>query len=235
MCKPGFDKKGNIKLGGKMWTLSKLYGSQEWFIEKYGIYLKGTCGKYCKGCCNDCYVKRSYRYGSVILKHGTNTLALRNDIIGFFAILDGQLTRAKNKPEQVRYDQSGEIESRQEFSLLCDLAAAHNYSQFYLYTKAFDLVIPEILERYETGRLPENLTVLISIWHEYGIAEYESIKHIPNVKAFVYNDGFEYPFEFTTRCTAYNGRKLNHNITCDKCRKCFDRKDIHKIISCDSH
>ena len=237
MCKPGFDKKGNIKLGN-MYTFSKLYGNQEHYIKAYDFCVKGTCGKYCSGCKNNCYVKASYRYGSVILKHAANTIASRTDLIGLFDILDKTIARAKNKPDTIRINQSGEIESREEF--ICWILLANKYPNinFYLYSKAFDLVIPEIKARHKAGTLPKNLTILISVWHEYGAKEFNEIKHIPNIKAFVYNDGFNYEtvgIKANTKCYAYNGKKLNHDITCDKCRKCFSRHERDKVIFCDSH
>ena len=163
MCKAGFDKKGNIKLGGKMYTFSKLYGNQEHYIKNLGMFVCGSCGSFCNGCKEKCYVKASYRYGSVIYKHAVNTLAMRNDMTGLFSNLDMTIKRAKNKPEQVRINQSGEIESRKEFSYWCDLAGNYPAIKFYLYTKAFKYVVPEILERWNAGTLPENMTINISV------------------------------------------------------------------------
>lgn len=237
MCKAGMRKNGNIKLGN-MWTFSKLFGNQDHYVKKLGIFIKGTCGKYCAGCKEKCYVKASYRYGSVIYGHAVNTVAMRENMIGLFSEFDRQLKAARKKPETVRINQSGEIESRQEFAYWCDLASSYNYVKFYLYTKAFDLVLPEILERYANGTLPENITILCSVWHEYGIKEYETVKHIPNVKAFVYCDGYDYTADglaINTICMAYKNGKLDHNITCDKCRKCFNRAANSKVIGCNEH
>lgn len=237
MCKAGMRKNGNIKLGN-MWTFSKLYGNQNHYIKPLGCFITGTCGKYCSGCKEKCYVKASYRYGSVIYGHAVNTIAMRSDTIGLFSEFDRQLTAARKKPDTVRINQSGEIESRQEFSCWCDLALSHDNVQFYLYTKAYDLVLPEILERYAAGTLPENITILCSIWHEYGLKEYETVKHIPNVKAFAYCDGYDYSafgLDINTYCMAYRNGKLDHSITCDKCRKCFNRAVNSKVIGCNEH
>lgn len=234
MCKAGFRKDGNIKLGN-MWTFSKLYGNQEHYVNKLGFFIAGTCGKYCAGCKEKCYVKASYRYGSVIYGHAVNTIAMRENITGLFSEFDRQLKAARKKPDTVRINQSGEIESREEFSNWCDLAASHENVEFYLYTKAFNLVLPEIQERHKAGTLPKNITILISIWHNYGIQEFKKVKHIPNVKAFVYCDGYNYPFTINTMCMAYRNGKLDHNITCDKCRKCFNRAANSKVIGCNEH
>ena len=238
MGKPGFDKKGNIKLGANMWTFSKLYGNEEHKIDRLGLSVVGTCGKYCEGCKHDCYVRRSYRYGSVIYKHAINTIAMRTNKADLFSRLNAQLTRAKNKPEIVRINQAGEIETAEEFRNWAELARLHNYTQFYVYTKALDIVLPIVRSMWNAGSLPENITILISIWHDYGVDEFIACRHIPNIKAFVYNDGFDYGYydiKATTKCNAYNGRILNHDITCDKCRKCFSRRPKDKVIFCDSH
>lgn len=237
MCKAGLRKNGNIKLGN-MWTFSKLYGNQEHYVKRLNMFCSGTCGKYCAGCKEKCYVRASYRYGSVIYGHAVNTIAMRENMTGLFSEFDRQLTAARNKPEQVRINQSGEIESRAEFENWCNLAENYPDIDFYLYTKAFDLVIPAIVERYESGTLPENITINISVWHEYGIPEYNKVKHIPGVKAFAYMDGYDYSaqgLEITTYCMAYKNGKLNHDITCDKCRKCFSRRVTDKVIGCNEH
>ena len=89
-------------------------------------------------------------------------------------------------------------------------------------------------------RVPKNLTILVSIWHDIGIQVYRVLRHIPNIKAFVYDDGtFDYTaygIDITTWCKAYdeNG-KLDHNVTCDKCRKCFNRGKCSKVIGCKAH
>ena len=57
------------------------------------------------------------------------------------------------------------------------------------------------------------------------------------VKAFVYDDGYNYQdkgVNIQTYCKAYTmqGGKmsLNHNLTCDKCKKCFNRSASCQII-----
>lgn len=94
--KAKFNKKGNIKLGYTMWSFSKLYGSRTYIVAINGETLEivGTCGGYCEGCEGSCYVKKSYRYPSVIKGHARNTLAFRNDLDKAFMDLDG--TRAES-------------------------------------------------------------------------------------------------------------------------------------------
>ena len=74
-----WNKAGNTKLGN-MWTFSTLYGNEEHYVSRIDMKVTGTCGIYCTGCKHACYVRKSYRYGSVIFGHARNTLAIRNDI-----------------------------------------------------------------------------------------------------------------------------------------------------------
>lgn len=226
---------GNIKLGN-MLSFSKLYGDMPHYIAKLGMVVTGTCAGHCDGCRKDCYVRKSYRYGSVMYRHAVNTLAFRTDLEKAFSDLDGQLSRKKVKANIVRINQSGEIETAAEFRAWCELAAKHTETNFYLYSKAYEIIIPALL----AGIVPGNLTVLISIWHDIGIAEYAKVCHLSNVKAFAYDDfDFDYAaagINMQTSCRAYDANgKLDHNITCDKCRKCFDRSENHKVIRCAAH
>lgn len=217
---------GNIKLGN-MATFSKLKGNEE-FSTCYGT-ITGTCGGFCDGCSGACYVNKSYRYPSVIKGHARNTAAFRININQAFIDLDNQLNRKRKPFEIIRINQSGELESRTEFLKWCELAAKHTESIFYIYTKAYEFVEDLI------DTMPVNIYLLVSIWHEQGISFYRQHKNAPQVKAFVYLDGYKYPEDIQpdTTCKAYEGGKLNHAITCDKCRKCFN--DKNKIIGCSEH
>lgn len=217
---------GNIKLGN-MATFSKLKGDED-FNTCYGT-IKGTCGGFCAGCTGACYVNKSYRYPSVIKGHARNTAAFRIDIDKAFYDLDMQLTRKRRPFEIIRINQSGELESRTEFLKWCELATRHTESIFYIYTKAYKYVDDLI------DIMPRNLFLNISIWHEQGIEFYRKHKNAPQVKAFIYLDGYEYPEDIKpqTTCKAYEHGKLNHDITCDKCRKCFNKNT--KLIGCNEH
>ena len=226
-----FNKKGNIKTG-LIWTWSKLAGNRE----INGV--KGSCGNYC-GACQDggCYVFKSYRYPSVINGHARNTTAFRNDINGSFEELCAQIDRAKNKPEIIRINQSGEIETPFELLKWCLMAKKYPDIRFYLYTKNFD-ALSMVINSFDNGAtVPENITMLISVWHEYGLNEFNEFKKHSFIKAFAYDDGFNYAaagLNIDAYCTAYdqNG-KMNHAVTCEKCKKCFNR--IHKVIGCYDH
>ena len=229
-----FNKAGNIKLGNT-WNFSTVYGDEIHGVNFNGEYTeaRGTCGKHCTGCKNACYVKKSYRYPSVIYSHIKNTLAIRLNPDAAFHDLTLSIEKARIKPDIIRINQSGELESKKIFSKWCDMARRFPTIKFWLYTKAYNLVTPALL----AGNVPENMTILFSIWHNYGVKEYHKVSHLKNVKAFVYDDGYNYTghgIEIQTYCKAYtmqNGKMtLNHAITCDKCKKCFNRAAGCKII-----
>ena len=222
-----FNKSGNIKLGNT-WNFSTVYGDSLKSVVFNGEKFEstGTCGHYCAGCKNDCYVKKSYRYPSVVFSHIRNTIAIRTNPVAAFEDLETAIYNAKTKPDIIRVNQSGELENVFIFRKWCELATKFPNITFWLYTKAYNIVINDLLAE----SVPENMTILFSIWHEYGINEYKKVAHLKNVKAFVYDDGYDYKtagIEIQTYCTAYkmiDGKmSLNHNITCDRCKKCFNR------------
>lgn len=229
--KYSFLRNGNIKLGDSMATWSTLMGSHDINIPELGQAVKGTCQN-CAGCEKDCYVKKSYRYPSVKYSHARNTLGLRNAIDKVFKDLDAQLKKAKNKIKIVRLNQSGELENEDQFGRWCRLAENHPETKFYIYTKMYDLVIPGLL----AGKVPSNFTILFSIWHDQGAAEYEMVKHLKNVKAFIYDDGEDLTVEPKVYCAAYDSNgKLNHEETCQKCGKCYVNVDAWKEVGCKAH
>ena len=242
--------KGNIKLG-EIATWSKLPGEGTFVSQRYGA-VSGTCAGCCAHCGASvdgkrppCYVFKSHRYPSVVDSQARNTLSVRNNPEEAFRQLSEALTRKRKPVKVARFDQSGEIETELEFSLICKLAGDHETIPFYIYTKKTGIVVPALL----SGIVPKNLTILISIWHEQGIAEYLKVAHLTNVKAFVYCDKNADPVNgwgieeyaahgliVQTFCGAYGvDRKMNHSVTCDKCRKCFNRSAKAKVIGCYDH
>lgn len=220
----------NMKLGEQVASWSTLYGSREFIVlEMDGMAIRGTCHN-CEACEDSCYVAHSYRNSSPIFSHARNTWGLRHEPQKVFADLDKQL----NTMEQpyIRINQSGDMESEEELYGWIMLAENHPEKIFYLYTKRYDIATPVLLG----GGVPENLVILYSIWHEVGVAEYEMVKHLPNVKSFIYNDGTDLMVTPTTRCYAYKGRVLNHEITCGGCKRCIDiTNPKYKDIVCDGH
>lgn len=223
---------GNIKLGARVGTFSKLYGNFP-IATEYGAMI-GTCGKHCAGCKEKCYVRKSYRYPSVITNHAKSTKAFRDNLAGAFEQLRQQLTRKRVPFVIVRINQSGEIESKEELTYWINLASEFTATEYYVYTKNFD-ALREVIS--EGINVPNNFTVLISVWHEIGIAEYMEWKHLPWIKAFIYMDGFDYSvygLTIETTCKAYDEHgKLDHAVTCDKCKKCFSK--TFKTIGCNEH
>ena len=223
---------GNIKLGQSMGTFSKLYSNK--FFETLFGKVQGTCGNHCEGCEGPCYVGKSYRYPSVVNGHARNTLAFRNDLNGSFEAIDKQLSRKRKPFKDVRINQSGEIESTTELLFWIVTARKHPETKFFLYTKNYEAV-REIANSKVV--VPSNFTCNISIWHEQGIAEYNEFKHLSWIRAFAYDDGYDYKahgLEIETYCKAYDkSGKLDHKVTCDVCRKCIDR-DV-KVTGCYEH
>lgn len=234
--KANFNKSGNIKLGGAIWSFSTLKGNEDIFIKRLGVAICGTCGGHCDCCTKSCYVNKSYRYDDVKYGHARNTIAIRYDLEGTYNRLNGLIDRAKNKPSVIRINQSGELENYGQLEMFARLASNHPEIAFFLYTKNYSVVS----EALHNGIIPANMTILISIWHECGLKEYQRLSHYENIKAFVYDDGdFNYSengLNILTWCKAYDeSGKLDKNITCQKCKKCFNRNANCKCIGCKAH
>lgn len=233
---------GNVKVGD-MLTFNKLAGNTEF----YGC--AGSCGQHCTGCWNSenwkaspCYVAKSYyQYGETVIRsHIINTLAMRIQLWDTIRLLNDQLQR-KRTLKTVRQHSSGELESAEELRAWLWLAQQNPNRKFYVYTKAFDFV-DTVLSTTKPTDLPSNYFINISIWHENGIDCYKKWKHLPTIRAFVYDDEtFDYAakgLKIEGRCPAYRkdakGKvKLYHDLTCDKCGLCFQEKA--KVLSCLSH
>lgn len=236
-----FVKNGNIKIGDTMWSWNKLAGN--------GIIAgcKGTCGEHCRGCYDmnnprksPCYVFKSYNiYGwdhsSVVKGHVRNTNVMRENIDKAFNDIRLQLKRARKKPSAVRIHASGELETTQELREWIETATMSPSIPFYIYTKAYE-VLDEVLSSMNVNAMPKNFFINVSIWHENGIDTYNKWKHLDCIRAFVYDDGYDYgqKLKINCYCPAYdkNG-KLNHDLTCDKCEICFKKKA--KVCGCYSH
>lgn len=234
-------KTGNIKIGRTMWTWNKLAGNGEI------AGCKGTCGQHCEGCYDPkhpqkspCYVFKSYvLYGwdhsSVVKGHIRNTNIMRKDICRAFNEIQLQLKRARKKPSAVRIHAAGELETAQELRKWMETAAMAPNTPFYVYTKAYE-ILDEVLSSIDVDAIPSNFFINVSIWHEFGIDTYLKWKHLDCIRAFVYDDGYDYGkcLKIDCYCPAYdkNG-KLNHDLTCDKCKICFQKKV--KVCGCYNH
>lgn len=218
---------GNIKLG-KILSFSKLLGN--YIYKRLTGVLKnivGSCGN-CEVCKRDCYVRSSYRFPCVIFSQAINTWGMRHAMARMEQDFAKQLR--KSKIGVVRINQSGELESLDELAMWCRLAMANPTKKFYVYTKNYGVAT----EALKTGIVPSNFTILFSVWHDVGVKEYESVKEYENVKAFVYDDG-QLSIKPDTYCMAYQNGKLNHEITCEKCMKCYNNALKRKVIGCKEH
>ena len=256
---PRWNFNGNIKVGN-IATWSTLPSDRVFESERYGK-VKGSCNECCCEHCGHskdgkrppCYVFKSHRYPSVVVGQARNTLSMRNDPEKCFQMLSDYLSRKRIPIMAGRFNQSGELENKAELDGMRGIAIDHNGTPFYIYSKMYDLITEALLN----GEIPQNMTINFSIWHEQGIEEYLKVAHLPNVKAFVYCDknsdpinGWgaeeyaEHGIHIQTWCKAYGmDGKMNHDITCDHCQKCFnmikDGKPVvrksAKVIGCWDH
>ena len=250
----------NIKLGN-MGSWAELFGNCDWYIPELDVTVRGTCGEYCQGCFNHenpkaspCYVTKSYimytnrkedgSVGDILTDkcsvkkgHAYRTIAMtmfRKDLL---LSLDKQLTNKKKKFEIIRINESGELTCYEDLALWCELARRHPETIFYIYTKNYKAVRKALIN----GVVPSNLFINISIWHQLGISAYLEMKDNPQIRAFCLVDDewtkekyWSKGIEITSMCPAYdeNG-KMNHDVTCDKCKKCASYRD--KCVGCNEH
>lgn len=224
----------NGKLGTNIMGVSYVPGG-EYITLKSGAIVsdcKGTCnGVNCESCEKSCYAVRSYKqYPTVTVNRIENTLQLRENIVQHFEDMKNAII--ENNVKIVRYTESGEIETFRQFALLENLARKLPNVKFYLYTKNYAV----LREFFDHSVLPENMTVLISIWGDHGIDEWNEFKKYRNVKAFAVNSDLK----VSCFCPAYEKdnagkvhRVVKNSAKCEKCRLCFDSKA--KIIGCYEH
>ena len=222
--------KSNIKTNIPSWST---YPGNDVIYLKDGRKVSdmtGTCGAAnCESCKNwkSCYAIRMLRYPEVARSYIENTMFLRENITGLENELVKQISKLKS--EMFRFDVSGEIETFEQLLMFLSVAYRVPEKTFYVYTKNYDC----IYRYFKTGcELPDNFHILISIWHESGIKCFLENQHNKNIHCFIYNDGFDYDkfgleLLSTNQCKAYdpNG-KLNHEITCIKCQKCWKKKIV---------
>lgn len=234
--KPRFALGGNMKLGKGVATWSTLMGDYT-FVNLPGVLkgIKGTCQN-CDGCRTSCYVRHSYFRPSAPFGHARNTYAMRTDLDRVEQSLAEQLRRSRGI-SLVRLNQSGEIENDEQMAMWCRLASAFPQIKFYIYTKMYNIAEKFLLN----DLVPENFTVLYSVWGKFGLDEFNRVKHLPNVKAFEFDDGTGENMFLATKiyCPAYKvvgktGKaKMDHSITCETCGLCF--KGRAKVIACHDH
>lgn len=199
----------------------------------------GSChGVDCSICSQpgNCYAIRDYRRFPAYRRNCiANTLQLRADMEKHFS--DLRATIIADGIETVRYTQSGEIESYDQFLHVVQLAEDLGV-EVYLYTKNY----PVLYRYFDEGReLPETMTVLISIWGQdvEAIRAYEALKGHAGIKAFVVDND---DYEADATCPAYRadapGKKARlvkeDWAKCGHCRLCTRAKAC-KVIRCAKH
>lgn len=226
------EKKGNSKMGAiACW--STLMGDFVYKNLKGVLHdITGTCHN-CEACKTSCYVRHSYNvHPAAIVNHAKNTWGMRNDRSKVAADIAKQLSRGNISI--VRINASGEIENEDQFALWCTLAYSFKDVKFYIYTKNYPVAEHFLLN----GLVPKNFVVVYSVWGKYGVAEYERVKHLPNVKAFVFDDGNMY-LNTKVHCPAYvekfktSDKYKRTDIHCIDCKLCFNSKV--KVIACHDH
>ena len=229
--------KGNAKLGPHILSWSTFCGPEDErrtvVVEGHKLTVGGTCGGFCGGCRARCYAYKAERqYSDVRVYRAKNTYGTLNDMETVFGFLGAQLSR-KKKPWVIRINQSGELTGIKEFRWWLDLARAFPQHTLYVYTKAYRYVTRELLKLGD--KVPSNFHTLFSVWGNKGVKAYEKLKHVKNVKAFVYvSETVPAVLKPETWCPAYGkDGKMNHNQPCERCKKCFS--DGAKVIACRDH
>lgn len=228
---PSFD---NGKTGGKadgMLSIGYYVGNKPLYYKNSGELVSdilGTCPN-CEHCIDKCYAASTIkRFKDACYHRIANTLQLRNDIEKHFQDIEKCII--DNNIRIVRYTESGEVESLEQFEHLVNLAKKLVNVRFYLYTKNYQV----LRDFFTTSELPENMIVLISVWGNFGKSEYNEFKTHKNIKCFAVNSDLH----CNVFCPAYtlnkNGKaKLNTNITCAHCGLCFNSSA--DIIGCYEH
>lgn len=237
-CKAQFHATfNNGKLGGKntgLMAVGYLSGKNPTFADGTPTTdCRSTCHCVECGACDNgnCYaVRGETRFPNTRKNRIENTLQLRNDIMQHFS--DMYWTIKDNNIKIVRYTESGEIESLDQFMHLYRLSMDLPAVKFYLYTKNY-VVLREFFRNHV---LPKNLVVLVSVWGDHGVKEWEEFKKYYNVKCFAVNSDLK----VTCFCPAYrkdeNGKTYRVNddrVKCGNCKLCFD--STAKIIGCLEH
>lgn len=231
----------NDKLGGKkqkIMAVSYVPGNELLYL-KNGTLVSdciGTCGKVdCNGCAHRgvCYAIDSFcQYNAVTLNRVENTLQLRSDMAGHFEeIYQAAIEKGVNT---IRYTESGEIESYEQFLEVVRLSERLPGVEIYLYTKNY----PVLYRFFKSRELPENMTVLISIWENVGVAAWNDLKEHAGIKAFVVNND---AIKCDAMCPAYRKddkgkvrRVKSDAVKCGNCRLCTRARKA-KVIGCLEH
>lgn len=226
----------NSKLGRNIMAVGYLPTNELLYIKSKNAYatdIIGTCNCVnCDYCKNPCYARKSaiYHHNTVIPALTGNTLQLRNNIKKHFKHIESAFILSGCNV--LRYTESGEIESSEQFIELVKLAKRLKNNTVYVYTKNY-----EVLREYFSNNknLPKNLFVILSVWGAVGEVEYNEFKDRKNILCFVVNNDNITP---NAICPAYknvNGKIVKTGVNCSSCGLCYGKSKKVKVIKCFEH
>lgn len=122
-----------------------------------------TCGncKHCKHCCYD--VKACCQYKNVRIARAENTAMMIKNQDETFKQIDNFIGR-NHKRKFFRWHVSGEITSLSYLHAMVTIARKHPDWRFWTYTKMYTLVNQYCDEHGGRDAIPENLTIMFSVW-----------------------------------------------------------------------
>lgn len=186
----------------------------------------GTCGKHCKECFSDCYAVRYIKchHNSTVRAYANNTIIMRND--------GEKLRKAikeyceKNIVKYFRFHTSGELESVEQLKLYCEICYDNPDIVFYIYTKAFDILMKWIDGKND---FPENLVINLSEWNGNLDNVPQRLKVVCNI--FSYDDGESEFAASLPHCPAVDKKGNETGITCAQCRRCMRKGNITAVYA----
>lgn len=181
--------KGNMKLGN-IWNFSTLPGK--------------TCAPGVP-CTLGCYAMKALRlYPQARLAWTENTdLLTAGHWAEFIEDLVDLINNAKGGPmPYFRFSQAGDIFSQEYWGAVCDIARQCKNTNFWAYTKQYG----QLEEYIKDHKIPRNLCVILSVWHDFRPSE-ELAKKFP--QAF-YDDSTEEIPEGAFKCPG----------SCKDCKYC---------------
>lgn len=138
--------KGNRKIG---------------LVHNFSIAPIITCSN-CSGCKDYCYdIKAVLQYKNVLKARAENTALMLEDMSGTFERIADYISR-RRVHKFFRWHVSGDIINYEYFEHMVEIARMFPDWIFWTYTKAYAIVN---LWLYRNGRLPDNLTVMFSVWN----------------------------------------------------------------------
>lgn len=209
---------GNKKIGNGIYNISLLPGNKP-LRKKDGTLLSnipGTCGGCCKNCENACYARNyvSRYHNTCVPTYQDNTLLAIHDPARYWNEIQAYINNGI--VSVFRFHVAGEIPNEDYLIRLIDLAYVNADVKFCIYTKRFAWI-----EKYQND-IPENLHVLVSIWHK----NYSNPYHFAE---FIYDDGTEPKLAEIPHCPAVDKNGFETGITCAKCKRCINAKRGDRI------